>query len=104
MRGRGFTFGLIVLVILGLAPLLTSSATPLRQLSNPLIVVSNEGQAGPNVDKTLIRSTIADPASNWRGRFFDPAGWQDAYPVMRASAWTTSTDIAPLLNLSLIHI
>ncbi|MEE8392147.1 MAG: PKD domain-containing protein [Anaerolineae bacterium] len=104
MHRRGFILGLIAFVILGLVPLLTSSAISLRQLSNPLIVVSNEGQAGPNVDKTLIQDTITDPAPNWRSRFFNPVGWQNAYPVMRAPAWTTSSAVAPLLDDGADHI
>jgi uncharacterized repeat protein (TIGR01451 family) len=104
MRRRDYILGLIVFVVLGLMPLLTGSAAPLRQLSNPLIVVSNEGQAGPDVDRTLIRSTTDDPITNWRGRFFDPVGWQDAYPVMRAPAWTSSPHVDPLLADGADHI
>ncbi|MDY7076389.1 MAG: DUF11 domain-containing protein [Chloroflexota bacterium] len=110
MRRRCPTPGvaILVLVALGLIPLLISVAAPLQpklaEFPNPLVVVSNEGQAGTNVDLTLVRSSSADPASNWRERFFNPVGWQDAYPVMRASAWTTSTDITPLLDDGADHI
>ena len=104
MRKRGLILSSILLLTLGLMPWLTSSAAPLGQLPNPLVVVSNEGQAGPNVDKTLIQGTINDPHPDWRQRFFDPAGWQDAYPVMRAAAWTTGPQITPLLNEGADHI
>jgi len=102
--------GLFVLLVLGLIPLLSSSAASLSrshsqsQYPNPLLVVSNEGQASPNVDKTLIQNTVIDPAPNWRTRFFDAAGWQDAYPVKRAPAWTTSTEIEPLLKDGADHV
>jgi hypothetical protein len=104
MHRRGFILGLILFCTLTLASLLTHSAAQVSQLPNPLIIVSNQGQAGPNVDKTLIRSTVTDPAPDWRGRFFNPAGWQDAYPVMRAITWTTSLDIAPLLADHADHV
>ncbi len=104
MRRWRLFLGLCGLIVLGLLALSSSSAASLSQYPNPLIVVSNEGQAGPNVDKTLIQNTVIDPAPNWRTRFFDAAGWQDAYPVMRASAWTTGTDIAPLLNDGADHV
>lgn len=104
MHRRGFILGLFLFCTLTLASLLTHSVAQVNQLPNPLVVVSNQGQAGPDVDKTLIRSTITDPAPDWRGRFFNPTGWQDAYPVMRASTWTTSTAIAPLLADRADHI
>ena len=91
-------------LILGLLPVLSSSAAPLSPYPNPLIVISNEGQAGNDVDKTLIQNSVTDPSPSWRGRFFDASEWQDAYPVKRAAAWTTSTDIAPLLNAGADHI
>lgn len=102
-KSRLFLVGL-ALVIVGLLPLLTSSAAPRRQLPNPLLVVSNEGQAGPNVDRTLVQDSSADPVSGWRERFFAPAGWQDAYPAMRAPAWTSGANVDPLLNDGADHI
>jgi uncharacterized repeat protein (TIGR01451 family) len=104
MRTRRLFLGLLVILALSLVPLLNGSAAPTRQLPNPLVVVSNQGQAGPNVDRTQVRDNSADPASGWRDRFFNPAGWQDAYPSMRAAAWTSGTNIDPLLNASADHI
>jgi uncharacterized repeat protein (TIGR01451 family) len=104
MRTRRLFLGLLVILALSLVPLLTGSAAPTRQLPNPLVVVSNQGQAGPNVDRTLVQGNSADPASGWRDRFFNPAGWQDAYPSMRAAAWTSGINIDPLLTAGADHV
>ncbi len=104
MHRRGFILGLITFVTLVLASLLTHAVAQVSQLPNPLVIVSNQGQAGTSVDKTLIHNTFTDPADGWNGRFFNPAGWQDAYPVMRAPSWTTSPDVAPLLAAGADHI
>lgn len=104
MRAKYVLLGPLVILVLGFAWLLTGSAAPLRQLPNPLVVVSNEGQAGPNVDRTLARDTIVDPVPGWRERFFDSSGWQPAYPSMRAAAWSSGGSIDPLLNDGADHI
>ncbi len=96
MHKRGFVLGLIPFVTLVLASLLSHTVAQVDQLPNPLVIVSNHGQAGPDEDKTLIRSTFTDPTPGWNARFFNPAGWQHAYPVMRAPAWSTSPAITPL--------
>ncbi len=104
MHKQGLFLGLILFSTLMLVSQLAQSAAQVGQLPNPLVIVSNQGQAGPNVDQTLVRSTYADPALGWNGRFFDPDGWQDAYPVMRAITWTSSLDVDPLLVKGADHI
>ena len=93
MYRRGLILGLILLCTLMLVSQLTHSTAQVSQLPNPLVIVSNQGQEGSTVDKTVVRSTFTDPAPGWNGRFFNPVGWQDAYPVMRAPAWSNSGDI-----------
>ncbi|MCP4540806.1 MAG: PKD domain-containing protein [Chloroflexi bacterium] len=104
MHRRGFIIGLILFCTLILTSMLTHSTAQVGQLPNPLVIVSNHGQAGPTVDKTLVHNTFTDPVPDWNGRFFNPVGWPDAYPVMRALAWTTSPDVAPLLAAGADHI
>ncbi|NBD35230.1 MAG: hypothetical protein GVY30_04435, partial [Chloroflexi bacterium] len=104
MRKRYLVLGLtFALIVSSLFLMKSSMASPL-DLANPLILVSNEGQAGPNVDKTLIQTYSTDPDPDWRTRFYDPSGWQDAYPGQRDAAWTSGSNIDPLLNAGADHI
>ncbi len=100
-------FALAGLGLLFLFDGLAGQAAPLQQPPPPapVVLVSNEGQYPDNlVDKTLVRDASADPDPSWRDRFFDVSGWQDAYPSMRASAWTSGGNIDPLLNQGADHI
>ncbi len=103
MRKRYLVFSLMILVMSTLFLMNSSVAAPL-DLPNPLILVSNQGQAGANVDQTLIQSHSADPDPDWRERFYDAASWQNAYPVQRESAWASGSNIDPLLDDGADHI
>ncbi|MFP4393956.1 MAG: PKD domain-containing protein [Anaerolineales bacterium] len=104
MYNRYLVLSITMILVVGSLFLMKGSVASPLDLANPLILVSNQGQAGADVDKTLVQNTVIDPAPNWRTRFFDAAGWQDAYPVKRALAWTTSAEIAPLLNDGADHV
>jgi len=104
MRKRYLVLGLTFALIVGSLFLMKSSMASPLDLANPLILVSNEGQAGPNVDKTLIQAYSTDPDPDWRARFYDPSGWHPTYPVQRDAAWTSGSNIDPLLDDGADHI
>ncbi len=87
-------------------PHLLSLAAPANQATGTAVLVSNEGQAGPQVDYTWLQDSIADPQPGWRDRDFNPSasGWTTAFPVKRATAWTGGGAIDPLLALGADHI
>jgi uncharacterized repeat protein (TIGR01451 family) len=82
--------GLSISVVLGLAPLLTSSAAPLQQAYS-LTLVSNQGQRTDQIpDRTLLQiAPLPLPYADWDSAYFNDSGWTDAFPVVRRVPWNT---------------